>query len=85
MNSPCMDQASKMENHKSNWTFIDSSHNFGGPEVRVIQMRDLNILGNIRYQNLWRMMTAGELGDYNFGTIPIVFSEIDIKVSPLCF
>lgn len=78
MYSPCMNQASKRENHKSNWTFTDSSHNFGGPEVRVIQTRDLNLLENIRYQNVGHM-TVGELGDYNFGTIPIVFSEVDIK------
>lgn len=45
----------------------------------MIQTRDLNILENIRYQNVGHMMTVGELGDYNFGTIPIVFSEVDIK------
>lgn len=66
----------KTKNHKSNWTSTDSSHNFGGPVVRMTQKRDLNILKNISYQNLGHM-TVEEVGDYNFGTIPIVLSELE--------
>lgn len=66
----------KTKNHKSNWTSTDSSHNFGGPVVRMTQKRDLNILENISYQNLGHM-TVEELGDYHFGTIPIVLSELE--------
>lgn len=47
----------------------------------MTQKRDPNILENIRYENLGHM-TVEELGDYNFGTIPIVLSELETLIIP---